>query len=324
MIVSRCPVRISLAGGSTDLDAFLQKYGRGSVISFSANIYNYISLKTDRMGLNGLDNKYVIDYMKREVVDSIDDIKNDVARVVLKHFDVSPTTVWFTSDIYTSGSGLASSTSYLIALVNAVQTSLGLNLARRKLCQVSHGLEKIFNPLTGFQDPYGCGLGGFNRIQSQNNGVISIENLDAEFFDNYDSYLIHTGQARSSTEILKTVVPEKCVDLLKMSDLMYESLMNKRYDDVLSIINEGWKIKKQTGKISADSKVSELDALLQSNENVLAHRLLGAGNGGYFLAFTRKNSSVDNLQDIFRARMVKIGVCNQGPTCLQVGNHESE
>ena len=81
MFISKCPVRISLAGGSTDLDAYLQKYNTGSVICFSANIYCYINLNTDKLGLNGLDNKYVINYMKREVVSSAEDIKNDIASI---------------------------------------------------------------------------------------------------------------------------------------------------------------------------------------------------------------------------------------------------
>ena len=318
MIISKCPVRVSLAGGSTDLDAFLQKYGRGSVISFSANIYNYITVKTDRMGLNGLEKKYVIDYMKREVVNSAEDIKNDVARIALRYFNTRPTTVWFTSDIYASGSGLASSTSYLIALLNALQTTLNLKLTKREICSLSHKLEKEFNPLTGFQDPYGCGLGGFNRIESDNTGKIRIENLDTDIFKKFDLYLVHTGQARSSTDILKTIDPDKCVDLLKTSDEMYFALIKKNYDDVLDLINEGWKIKKSTGKITEDKRVSDLDSLLDNNKNILAHRLLGAGNGGYFLVFTKKDLKIDKSMKNILIKMVRIDVCHAGPVCIKL------
>lgn len=318
MIVSRCPVRISLAGGSTDLDAFLSKYGRGTVISFSANIYNYITLKSDKMGLNGLQKKYVIDYMKREVTDSIKNIKNDIARIALRHFNVEPTTVWFTSDIYTSGSGLASSTSYLIALINAIQTSLNLNMTRRELCHLSHKLEKEFNPLTGYQDPYSCGTGGFNRFDFKNNGTVSIENLDTNIFNKFDTYLIHTGQARSSTDVLKSIDPDKCLKLLDTADQMYECIMRNDNKGVLDLIREGWKIKKSTGKITENKKVVELDHLLENNKNILAHRLLGAGNGGYFLAFTEKDSKINVIQDKTEHRMVKVEVCHAGPTCTKV------
>ena len=318
MIISKCPVRISLAGGSTDLDSFLQKYGRGSVISFSANIYNYITVKTDRMGLNGLEKQYVIDYMKREVVASADDIKNDIARIALRYFRIEPTTVWFTSDIYASGSGLASSTSYLIALLNALQTTLNLKMTKREICQLSHKLEKEFNPLTGFQDPYGCGLGGFNRIESDSDGKIRIENLDTDIFKNFDLYLVHTGQARSSTDVLKTIDPDKCVALLKASDEMYSAIIKKNYDDVLELINEGWKIKKDTGKIAEDKRVAELDELLENRKDILAHRLLGAGNGGYFLVFTKKDSKIEDSMKNISIKMVKVDVCHAGPVCMKM------
>jgi D-glycero-alpha-D-manno-heptose-7-phosphate kinase len=318
MIVSKCPVRISLAGGSTDLDAFLSKYGKGTVISFSANIYNFITIKSDRMGLNGLEKKYVIDYMKREVTDSIEDIKNDVARIALRHFNIDPTTVWFTSDIYASGSGLASSTSYLIALINAIQTSLKLDMTRRELCRLAHKLEKEFNPLTGYQDPYSCGTGGFNRFDFTNDGIVTIENLDTRIFDKFDTYLIHTGQARSSTDVLKSIDPDKCLRLLDTADQMYECIQNNDDKGVLDLIKEGWKIKKSTGKIAEDKRVVDLDELLDNDKNILAHRLLGAGNGGYFLAFTKKDSKIDAIQDKTGHQMVKVEVCHAGPTCMQV------
>jgi len=318
MIISKCPVRVSLAGGSTDLDAFLQKFGRGSVISFSSNIYNYITVKTDRMGLNGLEKKYVIDYMKREVVDTPNDIKNDIARIAINYFQIKPTTIWFTSDIYASGSGLASSTSYMISLINALQSELNLKMTKRELCQLAHKLEKEFNPLTGFQDPYGCGLGGFNRIESDNTGKIRIENLDTDIFKKFDLYLVHTGQARSSTDVLKTIDPDKCVDLLKASDEMYFALIKKNYDDVLDLVNEGWKIKKSTGKITEDKRVAELDTLLNSNQDILAHRLLGAGNGGYFLVFTKKDLKIDVSMKNMSVKKVKVEVCHAGPVCMKL------
>lgn len=318
MIVSKCPVRISLAGGSTDLDLFLQKYGKGTVISFSANIYSYITINTDRMGLNGLEKKYVINYMKREVVDCIDDIKNDVARTAFEYFSLGPTTVWFTSDIYASGSGLASSTSYLIALINAIQFSRNLCLTKRQICHLAHKLEKQFNPLTGFQDPYSCGTGGFNKFEFKNTGQVNIENLDTNIFENFDTYLIHTGQARSSTDVLKTIDPDKCVKLLETAESMYSCIINNDTSGVLSLIRDGWKIKKETGRIAEDKRVADLDAILEDDSNILAHRLLGAGNGGYFLAFTKKGCKLNNLQDRLRQPLVKVSVCHSGPTCTQL------
>ena len=177
MINARSPVRISLAGGSTDLDSFLEKNDVGSVISFSANLYTFISLRKDLLGHNGQSNKFLIDYMKREVVDDSLEIKNDIARVVLSHFNTEPVTCWFTSDFYSSGSGLASSSSYMNAFIKAVSVHCKEEMSNYEICKLSHRLERKFNPLTGYQDPYGCGLGGFNRLRFSLGKDVLVESL---------------------------------------------------------------------------------------------------------------------------------------------------
>ena len=141
MIVSRCPVRISLAGGSTDLDSFLQEYGKGSVITFTANLHTYIALRADKFGLNGQDNKFVLNYMDREVVDKVSDIKNDVAKVCFEYFKSSPVTCWFNSDVYSSGSGLAASSAYLNAFISAMSTLQNRKISQLGICKLSHELE---------------------------------------------------------------------------------------------------------------------------------------------------------------------------------------
>ena len=98
MIITRCPLRISLAGGSTDLDAFMDKFGNGSVISFPCNLYTYIYLQRDRLGYNH-DGYYVINYSEKEISKSIQNIKNDIVREALKKFPVDPLGITFYSDI---------------------------------------------------------------------------------------------------------------------------------------------------------------------------------------------------------------------------------
>ena len=60
MIISRCPLRISLVGGSTDLQEFIDHHGRGSVISLACNLYTYVTLFHDKNGFNTFFNKYII------------------------------------------------------------------------------------------------------------------------------------------------------------------------------------------------------------------------------------------------------------------------
>ena len=119
MIITSCPLRISLFGGSTDNPYFVEKYGRGSVISFTSNLKTYVTISQDKIGYNNQQHKYLINYSKREEVSSIDEIQNEVVRTVLKHYNMPPVQVTLTSDAYSQGSGLASSSSYTISLIKA-------------------------------------------------------------------------------------------------------------------------------------------------------------------------------------------------------------
>ena len=321
MIVSRCPVRISLAGGSTDLESFLQEYGQGSVITFPADLYTYISLRADKFGLNGQDNKFVLNYMDREVVDSVEDIKNDVAKVCLRHFGSAPITCWFNSDVYSNGSGLAASSAYLNAFISAMNTHESLSMSQMEICRLSHELEKQFNPLTGYQDPYGSGLGGFKKLNFYYKTEPTAEILSTRILTGLSMYLVHTGLARRSTSVLSTIDTRRCLALIDVVKEMHEAILKRDQNKLLEMINEGWEIKKKTSKmITENHKIAEMDNFLSSNQDVLAHRLLGAGNGGYFLFFTSSDRDVSQISEGLQSRVIQIRVDNNGVVTENRGN----
>jgi galactokinase/mevalonate kinase-like predicted kinase len=79
------------------------------------------------------------------------------------------------------------------------------------------------------------------------------------------------------------------------------------------MVNDGWKIKKSLSKkIIENSRIIEMDTILEADREILAHRLLGAGDGGYFLFFTRKNVPIQNLENKLGIKILKIDVCNEG------------
>ena len=164
MYIASCPLRVSLFGGSTDNPYFVEKYGKGSVISFTSNLKTYITLHEDKLGYNMQGRKYIVNYSKREETEFISDIKNELVRIVLNYFVCLPLTVSMTSDAYSQGSGLASSSSYIIALIKCISMFNNLHLTDVEICELSLKLEQEINPYCGYQDPYGCGIGGFKRI----------------------------------------------------------------------------------------------------------------------------------------------------------------
>ena len=171
-----------------------------------------------------------------------------------------------------------------------------MNLSNENVCGLAIQLERKFNPLTGYQDPYGCGVGGLKRLDIQSPNVVKITPLPASIFEQLDMYLLHTTVYRKSTPLLKKVNLSKCQSLLPLVDEMEKSLIDKDKKSFLEIINKGWRKKKESSPyVASDPRVKNLDDRLHSSPQILAHRLCGAGNGGFFLAFADKKwKAADN------------------------------
>lgn len=280
--VTKCPLRISLAGGSTDLQGYLEKYGIGEVISFTPNLFTYIIMKVSS------DEYYKIVYSKVEKVLKPEDIKNDIAREVLSYFKIPPVEVIFTADIPSSGSGLASSTSYLINLIKACLQFKKVEAPESFIGELAIKLERKFNPLTGYQDVWGCLLKGLKILQFNTNGLSSTRILSTEVFDSFDFFLIPTDSTRSSTSVLETINYEKVHSAVYITNEMKEAFRKKNFRKVSELINLGWEQKKLTSPSICNEQINAIEEDLDKYPSVVARRLIGAGNGGYFLAMVEK------------------------------------
>jgi len=293
MIISKCPFRVSLVGGSTDLQSFIDKYEKGSVISFSPDLYTYITLNA-----NFNSNSYKINYSSSEEVLNPATIKNDIAREVISFFDLPPVTMSFNSDIPSTGSGLASSSSYLVACIAAACKFTNTNLSQNEICKLAVILERKFNPLTGYQDAYGCGIGGLKQFSFYSDKV-EVEFLSSPVISEYNMYLVPANKGpRLSTDILHTVDIDKAFDLLKLVNDLKDNLNNT--DQFFSIFNQGWVRKKLTSSRIMTSELKEQEEYLLGTYDVKGIKLCGAGGGGYFLLISKdkvkegKQIQIDN------------------------------
>ncbi len=315
MIVSSCPLRVSLVGGSTDHPEFLKKYKKGSVISFASNLKSYTILHRDVIGYNSFNHKYIINYSEKECVDSIHEIKNDLIRYCFEEMQVDEINCFLTSDIFSSGSGLASSSSYLMSLIKSINFLDKKELSIFEICDLAKKIERKFNPLVGEQDFYGGSIGGLKRINFKENGPPDIEQLDDEIFNHFDMYLYYTAVDRSSTSVLKTLNIDSSLPLLEEVDNLYKSIKEVNTELFLSTINKSWSLKKETSPNICSGELSVIDSKIESNKNVLAHKLCGAGGGGYFLLFAKKDSN-EILIEFPDAK--KIQISKNGLTCTEI------
>lgn len=282
MIVAKCPLRVSLAGGGTDLEKYIEHHDFGHVVNFSCNLYTYASIHENNR------NEYIINYSFPEKVKRWQDIKNTLVREVLKRFDEGPVTITFNSDIYSSGSGLGSSSSFCISLIKAFNDFYNLGMSDFEICKISIDIERTFNPLTGRQDAYGCGLGGLKYLKFlSDHQSPEVTYLNKDVFKKIKMWLIPTKIERVSTDPLAKTVES---DLSKFSDCASElakTILMSNYSQTIKTITKGWLIKKQeTPHIIDSEELKKIDDDFSGNPFILSHRLCGAGGGGYFFCIT--------------------------------------
>ena len=291
MIIASCPLRVSLLGGSTDLEDFIEKTHSGQVINFPINLYTYVNINPRH------DNNFLIQYAQTEFlpVKDIQDIKNDVVRVVLEYFNITtPLTITLTADIPSHGSGLASSSSFMISMIKAISTFKNQNLSDIEICNLALKLERIFNPLVGRQDPYGCGINGFKHLFFSKDPNPTINLYNHSYFNFFNLNLIPIGKGRKSTDVLKSLDLKKRKVIYHSVDFGLSSLIDQDFKNLNELILKGWENKKLTSPLITNSEVTQIENYLiqynkLNNNCIKSYKLCGAGNGGYMLVVSDKN-----------------------------------
>jgi galactokinase/mevalonate kinase-like predicted kinase len=119
-----------------------------------------------------------------------------------------------------------------------------------------------------------------------------------------------TGVTRNAEDVSADVTKNlhKIKPLLKTADQAFDTLLQKDYDKFLHLMKKSWEQKKETSSVITQNQViKDMDKVLGENDTVLAHRLCGAGNGGFFLAFS-KRGTLDVPYDAVRVHVTPQGV----------------
>jgi D-glycero-alpha-D-manno-heptose-7-phosphate kinase len=310
MIISRTPFRISFAGGGSDLPSFYKKE-TGAVLSTSIDKYMYIAIHPYFEK-----NKIQLKYSKTEQVDNIDAIQHPIFREVLKMYGVYGIDLNSIADI-PSGTGLGSSSSFTVGLLNAVRAYIGKASSGEKLGKLACDVEinRVGSPI-GKQDQYAAACGGLNFITFYGDETVNVEKIimqpdkKRELEDNL--IMVYVGGEHSANVILKNQSAaisdvKKFETQKQMVQLAYhlrESLEHNNLDDFGRILHEGWLLKK-----SLTSGISNVVVDEMYNRGIeagaLGGKLLGAGGAGFILFYCPKERQQD-----FREHMGDIGELN--------------
>ena len=293
MIITRTPFRISFFGGGTDYPAWYKKNG-GAVLSTSIDKYCYI---TCRYLSPFFKYKYRIIYSKLEETDNRDEIDHPSARECIGH--VNPDMkimVAYDADV-SARSGLGSSSSFTVGLLNALYGLEGKKKTKTQLAtEALHVEQNLIKENVGSQDQVVAAFGGLNKIEFGEKKdfkvlPIAISQEKLNFLQNH-LMLFFTGFSRTASEIAAEqikLIPQKGSELKTMRQMVDKAInilhdKNKNLDDFGKLLHESWQLKKS---LSSQISNSAIDNIYDAGHRAgaLGGKLLGAGGGGFMLFF---------------------------------------
>lgn len=273
------------------MEDFFKEYG-GKVLSTTFDKYCYVNV---RHLPRFFDYSTELSYSKIERVAEVENIVHPAIRNAMKMLDMHEIRLTYEADL-PARSGLGTSSSFAVGMLNAFYALKGKYADKRKLADEAIYLEReLCNEAGGWQDQIAASYGGFNRIEFSEDGyevfpvIISRERKQQL---NQNLMMFFTGFTRFSAEIQKSTqlsAKDKTAQLLEMLSLVAEAeqvLVDKEssLDEFGRLLNHTWNLKRQTGdKISTEGIDLIYERALKAG--ALGGKLLGAGGGGFFVFY---------------------------------------
>ena len=290
MIISRTPLRVSFCGGGTDIDGFsMVEPSGGRVVSTAINKYVYVTLN------QRFDDRIRVSYSSMEDVDSVSQIQHALVREALQLTGIeSGVEITTIADIPGRGTGLGSSSSVTVGLLNAMHSFQGRNPSKEQLAEEACKIEiEIMGAPIGRQDQYAASFGGINSIRFGDAGVsvepIEIGNeLVSRISRNFT--LVFTGMTRSASEVLSEESEDEKDKGIRMSRIREHAdkaammFQTGDLDSIGDLLNETWNAKRGISSLITNPTIDELYGQVMSS-GAKGAKLLGAGNGGFLLVY---------------------------------------
>lgn len=294
MIITKTPFRMSFFGGGTDMEDYFKEYG-GAVISTTFDKYCYVNV---RHLPRFFDYTNEISYSKTERVKTVDEIRHPAVRNAMKMLDMHELRLTYEADL-PARSGLGTSSSFAVGMLNAFYSLKGKFADKRKLADEAIYLERVLcNESGGWQDQIAASFGGLNRINFSKDGyevVPIIISPERKKQLNHNLLMFFTGFTRFSSDIQKTNSITSSAEKINRLHEMYklvdqaEAVLQDSHsdlDDFGRLLDYTWQLKKNTGeKISTSS----IDKLYEEGvkAGALGGKLLGAGGGGFLVFYVQ-------------------------------------
>ena len=315
IIRSRAPLRLSFAGGGTDVEPYLSERG-GAVLSTTIDKYAYASLRfhdEPRINVTSLDYDLLAKFSLEEPLTydgNLDLVKAVINRLAngqkdrgldfFLHTDAPP------------GSGLGSSSTLVVAMIAVFRHWLHLPLTNYEIAELAYEIERGDLAIKGGkQDQYAATFGGFNFIEfSREATIVNPLRIPPDVLNElrYHLLLVYTGKTRLSAGIIDSQVDsyvQRREDVLAAMDglkdnaiALKNALLQNRLDDFGELLHEAWINKKRMADQISDPSIDELYETARKH-GAVGGKITGAGGGGYMLfycRFDKKHLAAEELE----------------------------
>ncbi len=314
IIRSRAPLRIGFAGGGTDLESYSNKFG-GAVLNATIGMYAYCTIiptNDGKIKIYSYDNKNNLE------IDATSEIPLDgdnlilhrgvYNRIVKDYNGGKPLSfIMSTSNDAPVGSGLGTSSTMVVAIVEAFNRCLGLGLYDYQKAKLAYEIERIDLKLAGGkQDQYAAVFGGFNFMEFKPDSTVIVNSLRLEKsrIDELECSLLlyYSGKSRKSAsqqlELSKNIISNqientnsgenKTIDamgnLKQNAYLMKDFVLTGNVKAFAECLRVGWENKKKTSSIVSNKELEETINFALSN-GAEAVKVSGAGGGGFLMLY---------------------------------------
>ena len=308
MIITQTPLRMSFAGGGSDLPAFFRKHG-GAVVSTAIDKFVYVGVNRK------FDDAIRVSYSRTEEVASVAEIEHQLVREALRMLSISGgIEITSIADIPSRGTGMGSSSSFAVGLLHALHAFRQQYVSSEALAQESCRLEiERCGERIGKQDQYAAAYGGFNFIEFHADDAVSVSPIvcGRETMAELQRWLMmfYTGITRRAGSILESQTAAMEDDqrkwemgkaMVTLAHQLRDELQRERLSSFGDILNENWELKKKLADGISNPKIDGWYQAARS-QGAVGGKLLGAGAGGFLVFFVppeRQNAVRDALSDL--------------------------
>lgn len=322
MIISRTPFRISFFGGGTDYPLFFREHG-GATLSATIDKYCYILLHPIDPCFGY---KYKAGYARIEAVDVVGQFQHPLIRETLSHMGVSESTeIDHIADL-PARTGLGSSSSFTVGLLNALYAARRKQPGPGRLAEQAIHIEReLVKDPGGHQDQYAAAFGGLNRIDYlADSAQVTPLSIPADDLAKLESHLLllYLGSTRSSNSILANQdrrTGDNTPALCRIKEMVDEAEALLRSSQDLRgfgrLLDEGWKLKRSLCSQISNSTIDDAyDAA--KDEGAFGGKVLGAGGGGFLMVVANPEDHARIIQRLAPLNEVPVKFSSGGTVII--------